>query len=371
MHNNLLAQKTQENIRLILKVNVIEQKMQTLTQIDWDNYRLQGDKIADEIVAKTQELNQWEHLRKVITIQWGDNQSLPTDLPDFIRNYFTENAVLPPNSDSKKIAKGQEFFQKNAEDCLSLLGTMSLPYCYAAADGAQVLYFSERMRNDAQKRLLETARFVFEVNQKDSLKEEGLAFITILKVRLLHATIRFHVKNHKDWNMKWGLPINQEDLMGTNIAFSSIILRGLRKLGKKYTNQDAENYLHLCYVVGQLLGIDKKILPQTMKEAVFLSQNTEMRHFKSSHEGNVLMQTLLSHFEEILPPVVPDGYIHSYMRFLLGDRVCDLLGIPAANWTKHIVNTLPIITTMKASFGKSPHAVRSYWEARNLIAQQK
>ena len=343
--------------------------MQTLTQIDWDNYRLQGDEIADQIVQKTQELNEWESLREVITIQWGDNQTLPDDLPKFIRNYFTENAVLPSNSDLEKIAKGQVFFQKNAEDCLSLLGTMSLPYCYAAADGAQVLYFSERMRNDSQKRLLETARFVFEINQTDSLKPNGLAFTTILKVRLLHATIRFHLKNHKDWNMKWGLPINQEDLMGTNIAFSSIVLRGLRKLGKKFNNQDAENYLYLWFVVGQLLGIDKKILPQTMKEAVFLSQNTEMRHFKSSHEGNVLTEALLSHYDDILPSLVPKGYIHSYMRFLLGDRVCDLLGVPAANWTKYIVQTMPLIEAMKASFGNSPQPVRSYWEARNLIAK--
>ncbi len=345
--------------------------MQTLTQTDWDKYRLEGDKIADEVIAKTQELNKWEDLRKVITIQWGDNQSLPDNLPDFIQNYFTENAVLPSHADSQKIAKGQEFFQKNAEDCLSLLGTMSLPYCYAAADGAQVLYFSERMRNDAQKRLLETARFVFEVNQTGSLKEGGLAFTTILKVRLLHATIRFHVKNNKDWNMKWGLPINQEDLMGTNIAFSFIVLRGLRKLGKKFTQQEAADYLHLWYVVGQLLGIDKKILPQTMKEAIFLDQNTAMRHFRPSHEGNVLTAVLLSHFEDILPSIVPMSYIHSYMRFLMGDKVCDILGVPAANWTKYLVQTMPLIQTLKASFGKSPHAVRSYWEARNLIAQQK
>lgn len=344
--------------------------MRSLTQTDWDKYRLEGDKIADEVVEQTQKQNAWNDLRKVITIQWGDNQTLPNDLPNFIKDYFTENAILPTEADSKKIAKGQEFFQKNAEDCLSLLGTMSLPYCYAAADGAQVLYFSERMRNDAHTRLLETARFVFEVNQTDSLKPNGLAFMTILKVRLLHATIRFHLKNHKDWDMKWGLPINQEDLMGTNIAFSSIVLRGLRKLGKKYTNEDAENYLHLWYVVGQLLGIDKKILPQTMKEAVFLSQNTEMRHFKSSHVGNVLTQTLLSHFDDILPPLVPRSYIHSYMRFLLGDRICDMLGVPAANWTKYMVEAMPIIQVMKNSFGRSPHAVRSYWEARNLIAQQ-
>ncbi len=345
--------------------------MQNLTQIDWDNYRLQGDKIADEIIQKTQESNQWEHLRKVITIQWGDNQSLPDDLPVFIKNYFIENAVLPSNSDLEKIAKGQEFFQKNAEDCLSLLGTMSLPYCYAAADGAQVLYFSERMRNDAQKRLLETARFVFEVNQKDSLKPNGLAFITILKVRLLHATIRFHVKNHKNWDMKWGLPINQEDLMGTNIAFSFIVLRGLRKLGKKFSQQEAEEYLHLWYVVGQLLGIDKKILPQTMKEAILLDQNTQKRHFRPSHEGQVLTATLLSHFDKILPSIVPRSYIHSYMRFLMGDKVSDIIGVPAANWTKYLVETMPLIQTMKESFGKSPHAVRSYWEARNLISQQK
>ncbi len=345
--------------------------MQKLNQIDWDSYRTKGDKIADEIIQKTQEQNKWATLRKVITIQWGDNQGLPNDLPDFIANYFSENAVLPLGSDSDKIAKGQIFFQKNAEDCLSLLGMMSLPYCYAAADGAQVLYFSERMRNDAQTRLLETARFVFEINQKDSLRPNGLAFITILKVRLLHATIRFHLKNHNDWDMKWGLPINQEDLMGTNIAFSFIVLRGLRKLGKHFNNKEAENYLYLWYTVGQLLGIDKKILPQTMKEAIFLFKNTEIRHFKPSPQGTVLTQSLLSHFDTVLPSAVPKGYIHSYMRFLLGDKTCDLLNIPPSNWTKHIINILPIITTMKTSFGKSPDAIRSYWEARNLVIQDK
>ena len=96
-----------------------------------------------------------------------------------------------------------------------------------------------------------------------------------------------------------------------------------------------------------------------------------MRHFKPSNEGTVLTQTLLTHFDNILPPIVPRSYIHSYMRFLLGDRICDLLGVPAADWTKYLVQTMPIIQMMKESFGKSPHAIRSYWEARNLIAQQK
>lgn len=346
-------------------------KMRKFWEVDWNAYRNQGDKIADAVIEEIASQHQWEQLRQVITIQWGDNQNLPTAMPEVLTDFFAVHSQLPKHVNTQKLEQGQTFFQLHAEDAMSLLGVMSLPYCYAAGDGAQVLYFSERMRNDAQKRLLETARFVFEVNQKGSLTKNALAFTTILKVRLLHATIRYHLKNHSEWNHKWGLPINQEDMMGTNLAFSLLIVRGLRKIGKTVSAHEAESYLYLWYVVGQLLGIDKAILPQTMKEATFLAQNLEQRLFKKSQAGTALMRVLLHHFDEILPKVVPRNYISSYMRYLMGDKICDLLEIPPTDWTQHLVNGMALVNTFKASFQQSDSPIRNYWEARQFIAGQR
>ncbi|NJO02593.1 MAG: DUF2236 domain-containing protein [Bacteroidia bacterium] len=121
--------------------------------------------------------------------------------------------------------RGLHFFQKYAPHLLAMLGYLSLPYCYAAANGAQVLQLSQRIRQDTKKRLLETSQFVLDVMEPGAFGPEGLGLVSALKVRLIHAAIRFHVLRSPKWDMAWGLPVNQEDMGGTNGAFSWISVR--------------------------------------------------------------------------------------------------------------------------------------------------
>ena len=115
---------------------------------------------------------------------------------------------------------------------MNLLGLLSLPYCYAAADGARVLDLSERIKNKPEHRLNETADFVWDVMAPNAFKPDGKGFTSILKVRLLHAAIRFYTGKSSKWNAAdWGLPVNQEDMAGTNLSFSLLVVRGLRKFG--------------------------------------------------------------------------------------------------------------------------------------------
>ena len=100
-----------------------------------------------------------------------------------------------------------------------MLACLALPYCYAGADGAKVLAKSQRIQNDTLKRLEETGEFIFTVMQEKNW-HNGKAFRKILKVRLMHAAIRFFSEFHGTWNTAWGKPVNQEDMAGTNGAFS-------------------------------------------------------------------------------------------------------------------------------------------------------
>jgi hypothetical protein len=84
------------------------------------------------------------------------------------------------------------------------------------------------------KRLEETGNFVFGVlNPKQWKSSEAgipIAMLRILKVRLMHASIRFFTLYHQTWDTKaLGLPVNQEDMAGTNLAFSYIVIVGMRK----------------------------------------------------------------------------------------------------------------------------------------------
>ena len=57
-------------------------------------------------------------------------------------SWLKKFSTLPEWADRKKMKSGSDFFVLYAEPIMNLLGLLSLPYCYAAADGARVLSLS-------------------------------------------------------------------------------------------------------------------------------------------------------------------------------------------------------------------------------------
>ena len=287
-------------------------------------------------------------------LQWltGDNTEIPACAQD-ISYFFVENSNFPVWADLEKMKKASLFFQKNKENILFTLGTYSLPYCYAAKNGVKVLFLSKRLQTDAKKRLEETANFLINITSKaiflenikiestkqntdvtsnikvvsDTLNISKGAFLC-LKIRLLHASLRHFVINKTVWNAsEWGEPINQEDMAGTNLSFSYIILHGLKKMNIPFTSNEAENYLHLWNVIGHFLGVEEAFLPDTMKEAFWLDKLIAERQFAPSEEGKILTKALLGVFEESVNGFYNKTAI-AQMRFLLGDKIADMVDIP-------------------------------------------
>ncbi len=273
-------------------------------------------------------------------LQWltTENTTIPTDYQN-ISCFFVENSTLPVWADLEKMKKASLFFQKNKENILFTLGTYSLPYCYAAKNGVKVLFLSKRLQTDAKKRLEETANFLINITSKDIFSENILGNVSenkniskgaflCLKTRLLHASIRHFVVNKTVWNAtEWGEPINQEDMAGTNLSFSYIILQGLKKMNIPFTDEEAEDYLHLWNVIGHFLGVEEQFLPDTMKESFWLDKLISERQFAPSEEGKILTKALLAVFEETVSSFYNKTAI-AQMRFLLGDKIADMVDVP-------------------------------------------
>ncbi|MEM1137733.1 MAG: oxygenase MpaB family protein, partial [Bacteroidota bacterium] len=138
----------------------------------------------------------------------------------------------------------------------------------------------------------------------------------------------------------------QEDMAGTNLAFSFIILRGLRKSGRIINSQEAEAYQHLWNVIGYILGLDEEIIPSNLKKAYLLTQAIEIRQMKPSFEGKALTKALLNNYEDQLPIKLPEGYITSYMRYLIGDEKADILDLPPTNWTSNLIKVQKLSNTL-------------------------
>ncbi len=316
-----------------------------------EDSRQQGDQLADNCIQLVFEQVGITGLRTFF--QWLVKEDFDwKNQLDFVQKYFQENAIFPSFYQEREFQRGLDFAQKHQADIALMLGCLSLPYCYAGADGARVLWMSERIGKDTRKRLEETGSFVFGVlNPKQwKMSEAGIpiAMLRILKVRLMHASIRFFTLHHQTWNAKdWGLPVNQEDMAGTNLAFSYIVIVGMRKNNLSFTDQEAEAYLHTWNVINAMMGVEIGLLPQNLREAFVLAKAIAKRQFRTSEEGVGLTKSLLKALEEFIENPLLKTIPSAFMRHLLGKEVADLLQIPNNPLEERLVPFIPV----KSVFG--------------------
>jgi hypothetical protein len=286
----------------------------------------------------------------------------PERFPRVLEDFFESHRILPDWANKRLMQQGQAFFARHGQAILSVLGYYALPYCYAAADGAQVLYLSQKIRQNTTQRLLETGQFTLEVMHPRAFEPQGKGIVSALKVRLMHAIVRYHILRNGRWNPAWGMPVNQEDMAGTNSAFSYITLRGLDKLGIAWTKAEGESFLHLWKVIGYLMGVETELMPDTLQQAYWLDRRIAERHFRKSEAGTALTKALLHSFEAFLPSPLLKPFIPAYLRFMLGDAVADLLEVPTAStatmgWVRGQQWLTPLRTSPQYSPSQAVHGL--------------
>ncbi|WP_277480112.1 oxygenase MpaB family protein [Catalinimonas alkaloidigena] len=288
---------------------------------------MKTDPPADKAVAAIFKSEQSSLFRELVNNLNQNNYDIPENLPSEVKLFLKQSRKLPIWADYQRIEQAQTFFKKHASTLSLMLAFMSLPYDYAAANGAQVLLMSERMQHDTAKRLLETGKFVFDVASRGSFETDGSAISSVQKVRLIHASIRYHISRSARWNKQWGEPINQEDMAGTNLSFSLIPIRGMRKLGYNITKAESEAYIHLWNVASYIMGVDEILLADTSKEAFILDKMISNRQFATSEAGISLTKALLAYIDTNTDSTL-QWLAPKYMRFLLGDKIADILHVP-------------------------------------------
>lgn len=336
-------------------------------------YRQQGDAPADAVITAVTEAGGPAGLRMLMG--WlADTSDFSTDKqPESVQAFFADYAQLPAWADSDRMKRAMAFFKKHAGPIGLTLGTYSLPYTYMGANGVQLLWLTERIKNDTARRLQETGEWVFGVNNPKEwadrpvpLRRTGQcgsgggvkAVARTLKIRLIHAGARWFGLQSGRWNRDWGFPVNQEDMAGTNLAFSYIVLRGLRKLGVTVTGQEEEDYLHHSNVIAYVNGVAEELLPANLREAYHLDRAIAQRQFAPSEAGTGLTRSLLNAIAAVAGPATnrPEAVRNlaaAQMRLFLGDVHADALGIPAVPVEKRIVNVvsrLPIFPNTMTGF---------------------
>lgn len=301
-----------------------------------DTMRKTGDEAADQLVTSVFENGEQNILYHFLKIEDEDIEHYQAS--HVVRDFLLEQKTLPVWFDAKRINSGQHFFKKYALDIMTLLGAKSLPYCYAASPGNKAIYLTEKMRKSPGRRLVETAHFIITVMQPGCFTESKLGIIQINKTRLIHALVRYHLRN-KDWNNLWGLPVNQEDMAGTNLAFSYIILTGLEQAGFLMTDKEKEDFLFVWKYIGYQLHIDEQLLASNISEASQLEQAIKQRHIKVSEEGTRLTQELLKHYKTAFPLIA--GYlVDAQIKYFLGEELSGILQLRPTPIKDHFIRAM-------------------------------
>ena len=143
-----------------------------------------------------------------------------------------------------------------------------------------------------------------------------------------------------DWDESLGVPLNQEDLLGTLLAFSVIGLRSLRQVGVKLSDHDAESYMHTWNLVGHQLGVREDLLPLNLADAEVVGDRIFKSQSAPSDAGRELTATTIAAMQDLLKTKLLRGLPASGIRFFLGQDTSDLLGVPPANWTSGLFRAM-------------------------------
>ncbi|HEY0056397.1 MAG TPA: oxygenase MpaB family protein [Pedobacter sp.] len=329
--------------------------------------RLQGDPEPEEFIK----LCFGDPHSRADLYNWLKQHDSPNHLPtSYLEHHFIANCrTLPVWADERLMKAGSAFFVKHAEQIMQLLGLLSLPYCYAAADGAMVLYLSRRLQDDSAKRLSDTANFIWEVMNPAAFDKDGKGFSICLKIRLTHAVARYYTLKSGQWDNSLGVPVNQEDMAGTNLAFSLIVIRGLRKLGYTISYEEQQSFMHLWNVIGFLLGLEEDLIPQDGKSATALEKSISTRHFKSSEQGRELTKYLISYFNTVTDKSISKDQTLSLMRYLLGEEVSALLNIPSVSIPSYLPPILKLSSNLP-NLSSTTSVKLSYQQKYNAYKKQ-
>lgn len=311
-----------------------------------DAFRQVGDPPADQAVQEVFATGSVSEVNKLMRTLVRNDMPLPDQLPPSLYNYFDTTDNLPEWADLDAIARSQDFFVRHGLLAIMILGCYSLPVCYAAPKGVKVIYESARLYSDARRRVLETAQLLLDSLAPGGLAPTGAGVRSAQKVRLMHAAVRNLLLNRGWDSAELGIPINQEDLVGTLGAFGFYFMDGLQKLNVRFTTQEADDYIHTWNVIGHIMGIQRSLHPQSFSEATYLAGRINDRNFAGTHEGKALQEALTSYMQSVIPGKAFDGLPIALTRHFLGDGRANIVELPRSNWTQFSLVPFRIFNTV-------------------------
>jgi hypothetical protein len=240
-----------------------------------DTLRRAGDPEADAAVARLAADGGLASVGAMFRLLQTNDTALPADAPAPLREFLAATGRLPPGIDPARLPRGGLAFLRNSLPSIVVLLASSLPRGYAAPCLCDILSISGDLERHPFGRLMGVVQLLINISDGDAFLANGRAIVTAQKLRLLHAGVRvLAVKYRPQYEARFGVPVNHEDMLATIMAFSYLLIEGVRRLGLPLEAEEAEDLYYLWRIFAMLMGIhppgrpdDDSLVPATLAGA--------------------------------------------------------------------------------------------------------
>jgi hypothetical protein len=287
-----------------------------------DEMRSSGDPLADSVIQSFLASGEITELNALMGTLHA-NLARPPAFPAPLAAYLEASSALPAWADPALIQRAQRFFTLHGPVFGLVMLFKSLPILYAGGKGgAQVLVMTGQLTQHYRRRAGETLRFILDVMEPGGLAPGGKG-------------IRQYAFTDPAWRghePEWGRPINQEELAGTLLAFSTVTLEGVGAMGLRVGKEDAEAYLHAWKVIGHVLGIDPRMYPKDVPAAKPFWKAMVRRNFVRTEAGLLLIRDHQEFLTSLIPGKFFDRGVPTLLRYLMGRKISNtVLDLPRSS----------------------------------------
>lgn len=225
------------------------------------------DQLADQVIRGVYHFHGFKQADAWIEALLAGKKT--NDVPDSLKHIISEISTKPDWLNEPLLEKGAMLCRRSGSLGLMVLRNYCLMGGYESSAINKPLVFTGALKKGAAKRLTETTEYWVRIVGENAITDPQIGLKECLKIRLMHAYARVSILDEGKWQeADWGAPLNQWDMVATNLGFSIIFLDGLRKLGMKPTGEEIQGLFHFWKYVGFLLGIPAEYLPETESDAI-------------------------------------------------------------------------------------------------------
>lgn len=298
------------------------------------------DRLADTVIREVYQVHGFKQADQWIT-QLLSGEKV-TDIPESLQLIIHQITTVPSWLNEDLLESGASLCRRSGSLGLMVLRNYCLMGGYESSAINKPLVFTGALKKGAAKRLTETTEFWVRIVGEKAITSPQNGLKECLKIRLMHAYARVSILDEGKWQKEnWGAPLNQWDMLATNLGFSIIFLDGLRKLGMKPTEQEIQGLFHFWKYVGYLLGTPEAYFPETESEAIRAIYAWTITQAPADADTISLAHALtLEPVEGPFPAkkwqkqLVYKTHL-GYNWYFLGKASCETMQLPKTSWKIH------------------------------------